>query len=78
MIFAKMKHNRITARNGQLLLGFSREKKCTRRWEPLHGVVRGTHSVSRANGFRVTKQDAPFEEQGWRRKGIHLYAEQVA
>lgn len=48
-------------------------------WELLHGVARGIHGMSRANGFRVMKQDAPFEEeQGREGKGIHLYAEQVA
>jgi hypothetical protein len=32
-------------------------------WELLHGVARGILGVSRANGFRVMKQDAPFEEE---------------
>lgn len=54
-------------------------KNCMKGWELLHGVARGIHGVSRANGFRVMKQDAPFEEeQGGEGKGIHLYAEQVA
>jgi hypothetical protein len=32
-------------------------------WELLHGVARGIPDVSRANGFRVMKQGAPFEEE---------------
>lgn len=46
------------------------KKNSMKVWELLHGVARGIHGVSRANGFRVTKQDAPFEEeQGRRGKG---------
>jgi hypothetical protein len=43
-------------------------KNCMKGWELLHGVARGIHGVSRANGFRVMKQDTPFEEEQGRER----------